>query len=123
MACDNNTPPNQADQPLYIHQGADFNAAFTYQDPDGVAINITGYEFVMTMVERKAGGDAAATWTSADGDFAITSAASGTFTLTVPAAETAELVPGTYFYDLNALVPGGAINPLMQGPIIVDQEA
>lgn len=123
MPCDNNTPPNQADQPLYIHQGADFSAAFTYQDPSGVAIDITSYEFTMVMVERKAGGDAAATWTSADGDFAITNAASGTFTLTVPAAETATLVPGTYFYDLNALVPGGAINPLMQGPIIVDQEA
>jgi hypothetical protein len=122
MACDNNTPPNQADQPLYIHQGADFTAAFTYQDPDGVAINITGYEFVMTMVERKAGGVAAATWTSADGDFAITSAASGTFTLTVPASETAELVPGTYFYDLNA-TSSGAVTALAQGPIIVDQEA
>jgi len=77
----------------------------------------------MTMVERKAGGDEAATWTSSDGDFAITSAVSGTFTLTVPAAETSELVPGTYFYDLNALVPGGLINALAQGPIIVDQEA
>jgi hypothetical protein len=123
MPCDNNTPPNQADQPLYIHQGADFSAAFTYQDPSGAAIDITSYEFVMTMVERKAGGDAAATWTSADSDFAITSAVSGTFTLTVPASETAELIPGTYFYDLNALVPGGAINALAQGPIIVDQEA
>ena len=122
MACDNNTPPNQADQPLYIHQGADFSAAFTYQDPDGAAINITGYQFTMTMVERKAGGDAAATWTSVDGDFAITSAASGTFTLTVPAAETVELVPGTYFYDLNA-TSSGAVTALAQGPIIVDQEA
>jgi hypothetical protein len=122
MACDNNTPPNQADQPLYIHQGADFTAAFTYQDPDGVAINITGYQFTMAMVERKAGGDAAATWTSANGDFAITSAASGTFTLTVPAAETATLVPGTYFYDLNA-TSSGAVTALAQGPIIVDQEA
>jgi len=122
MPCDNNTPPNQADQPLYIHQGADFSAAFTYQDPDGVAIDITGYEFTMVMVERKAGGDAAATWTSADGDFSITSAESGTFTLTVPAAETATLVPGTYFYDLNA-TSSGAVTALAQGPIIVDQEA
>jgi hypothetical protein len=122
MPCDNNTPPNQADQPLYIHQGADFSAAFTYQDPDGVAIDITGYQFTMAMVERKAGGDAAATWTSADGDFSITSAESGTFTLTVPAAETATLVPGTYFYDLNA-TSSGAVTALAQGPIIVDQEA
>ena len=123
MACNDTTPPNQSDQPLYIHQGADFNAAFAYQDPTGVAINITGYQFTMTLVERKAGGEVEATWTTTDGDFSITSAAGGTFTLNVPASETVDIPTGTYFYDLNGTSPGGAIEALAQGPVIVDAKA
>ena len=124
MACDsNNTPPNQTDQPLYIHQGADFDATFTYQDPDGVAIDITGYTFELTMVKVKAGGELAATWTTSDGDFSIISAISGEFTLNVDAVETATLTPGSYWFDLNGTTNGGAVYPLAQGQIIVDQEA
>jgi len=124
MACDsNNTPPNQTDQPLYIHQGADFDATFTYQDPDGVAIDITGYTFELVMVKVKPGGQDVATWTTADGDFSITSAATGRFALRVTATETAAIPLGSYWFDLNGTTTGGAVYPLVQGQIIVDPEA
>jgi len=124
MACDsNNTPPNQTDQPLYIHQGADFDATFTYQDPDGVAIDITGYTFEMTVVKAKPGGSSAATWTTDEGHFSITSAIGGEFALRVVATETAAMQTGTYWFDLNGTTTGGAVYPLAQGQIIVDQEA
>ena len=124
MACDsNNTPPNQTDQPLFIHQGADFDATFTYQDPDGVAIDITGYSFEMEVVKVKPGGESAATWTTADGDFSITSAITGEFALRVVATETAAMQAGTYWFDLSGTTTGGAVYALAQGQIIVDPEA
>lgn len=123
MACDNNTPPNQTDQPLYIHQGADFDATFTYQDPSGVAIDITGYTFELVMVKVKPGGQDVATWTTADGDFSIASAATGRFALRVTATETAAIPLGSYWFDLNGTTTGGAVYPLAQGQIIVDPEA
>jgi len=122
MACDEITPPNQTSQPLFLHQGADFDLAFTYQDSDGVAVDITGYEFEMVVVEKKPGGTAVAAWNSTDGDFTITVAASGTFALHVDAAETTLLTPGMCFFDLNA-DNGGAIIALAQGQLIIDAEA
>jgi len=56
MACDEITPPNQTSQPLFLHHGADFELAFTYQDSDGVARDITGYEFGMVVVGKNQGG-------------------------------------------------------------------
>jgi len=108
---------------LYIHQGADFDATFTYQDPSGTAIDITGYTFELVMVKVKPGGQDVATWTTADGDFSITSAISGEFALNVDAVETATLTPGPYWFDLNGTTNGGAVYPLAQGQIIVDPEA
>jgi len=122
VACDELIPDNQTDQPLFLHQGADFDLAFTYQDPDGVAINITGYTFEMTVVEKKAGGTAVAVWNTTNGDFSITVAASGTFALHVAAAETLLLGAGSCFFDLIA-TNGAAKNALASGQIIIHRKA
>lgn len=122
MACDEINPSNQTDQPLFIHQGADFDLAFTYQDSAGTAINITGYTFEMTVVEKKAGGTAVAVWNSTNGDFSITVAASGTFALHVAAAETILLNPGPCFFDLIA-TNGTAKNALASGQIVIHRKA
>jgi len=123
VACDDVTPDNQTDQPLFLHQGADFDLAFTYTASDGTTpVNITGYTFSMVLSEKKAGGTVAATWTTADGDFSITTAASGTYVLHIAASETATMTPGTYWFDHNAAV--GSLTPAMaQGIIIVDEAA
>lgn len=123
MACDDVTPDNQTDQPLFLHQGADFDLAFTYTSSDGVTpVNITGYTFSMVLSEKKAGGTVAKTWTTADGDFSITTAASGTYALHIAASETTAMTPGTYFFDHNATVSTSTI-PMAQGIIIVDEAA
>lgn len=122
MACDDTTPDNQTDQPIFIHQGADFDLAFTYTDSAGTAVNITGYTFEMTVVDKKAGGTAVATWSTAGGDFSITVAASGTFALHVAASETLLLSPSTCFFDLIA-TSGSAKYALAQGQIIINRKA
>lgn len=122
MACEDTPPNNQTSEPIYIHQGADFDLAFTYQDPDAVAINITGYTFEMTVVAKKAGGTAVATWNTAGGDFSITVAASGTFALHVAATETAALTAGTCFFELIA-TNGAAKDALAQGQLIINEAA
>jgi hypothetical protein len=122
MACDDTLPSNQTTQPLYVHQGADFDLAFTYQDSTGTAVNITGYTFEMVVVAKKPGGTAVATWNTAGGDFSITTAASGTFALHVAASETAALTPQVCFFDLIA-TSGTAKYPLAQGTLIIDEAA
>ncbi len=122
MACDETIPDNQTTEPIFLHQGADFDLAFTYTDSAGTAIDITGYTFEMTVVAKKAGGTAVATWNTAGGDFSITVAASGTFALHVAAAETAALTPGTCFFELIA-TNGAAKDALAQGQLIIDEAA
>ena len=122
MACGEIIPSNQTTQPLFIHQGADFDLAFTYQDSAGTAINITGYTFEMTVVEKKPGGTAVAVWNTAGGNFSITTAASGTFALHVAAAETTLLNPGPCFFDLIA-TNGTSKDALAQGSIIINRKA
>lgn len=123
MACDDTKPSNELDQPLFIHQGADFDLSFTYTANDGTTpINITGYTFSMVLSEKKAGGTTVKTWTTADGDFSITAAASGTYALHIAASETTAMNPGTYFFDHNATA-SSAVIPMAQGIIIVDEAA
>ncbi len=123
MACDDTKPDNETSQPLFVHQGADFVQTFTYTASDEVTpIDITGYTFSMVLAEKKAGGTIVKTWTSADGDFSIVTAASGIYKISIPASETTGMTPGTYWFDHNAAVSSQTI-PMAQGIIIVDEAA
>jgi hypothetical protein len=123
MACDDTKPDNETAQPLFLHQGADFVQTFTYTTSDEVTpIDITGYTFSMVLAEKKAGGTIVKTWTTADGDFSIVTAASGIYKISIPASETTSMTPGTYWFDHNATVSSQII-PMAQGIIIVDEAA
>lgn len=122
MSCETSIPSNQLTQPLYIHQGTDYVQAFRYKDPDGNAVNISGYTFTMTLARLKRGGTAGPVWTSADGDFTITNAAAGEFRLRVDQSEVDTLPTIEFWFDLNAN-DGTNVLPFVQGKIIVDEAA
>lgn len=123
MACDDTKPSFEWDQPLFIKQGADFVQTFTYTEPDEVTpINITGYTFSLILAEKKPGGTIAKTWTSADGDFSIVTAASGIYKISISATETADMTPGTYWADHLGFVSTQTV-AMAQGSIIVLEAA
>lgn len=99
-----------------IEQGATFERVLTITD-DGVARDLTGHVFAMQARRHVADAEAAFEVTCA-----VTSAAGGQVTLSMTAAETADLAAGNYVYDLDETTPDDFVIRLLQGNIMVSPE-
>ena len=81
---------------LVMDQAADFASELILQADDGTYINISGYSFASTM--RKSYYSANIT---ANLVVAVLDAANGITSLTLDAANTANIFPGRYVYDVR----------------------
>tara|TARA_A100001011_G_scaffold381295_1_gene449644 strand:- start:1364 stop:1702 length:339 start_codon:yes stop_codon:yes gene_type:complete len=102
---------------IIIDQGSDFSVLFTISE-DGSAKNLTGFSARAQMRTTKSASSISATFTCV-----VTSASEGKITMSLPAATSAALTAGRYFYDLEIFTSSDAtVTRLMQGEVDLTQE-
>ena len=112
------TKPGQYD--ITIIQGATLSLQLTYQDADGVAINLTGYT---ARLQARTAVDTSAAFldlTTENGGITLGGSA-GTITISRTAAQTAAMTEQSGVYDLE-LITGSTVSRILAGNIIVSRE-
>ena len=100
---------------LYMDQGTTFNNVINITDDvTNAAVNISGY--VITSQMRRSYYSANAT---ANIVCSITNAANGEVTLSLAAANTANIRPGRYLFDVKSVNTSNVTNRILEGIITV----
>ncbi len=92
---------------------------FEVQDSDGVAIDITGFTFKLTVNSEKEPADQVNEQFTIVG--VLTDATSGKVAFSPTTANT-DIAPGTYYYDVEQTDSGGAIKTLVKAKAIIVQD-
>jgi hypothetical protein len=79
---------------LFLEQGATFNTTITLDDVSGAPMNLVGYTAASQMRKSYYSSNASATFSITTGD------ANGTITMNMTSANTANIYPGRYVYDV-----------------------
>lgn len=98
---------------LTLEQGATFSTTLNVEDTNGDAINLSSYTTASQM--RKSYYSASSTTISAT----ITSSANGEITLSMSAANTANVTPGRYVYDVIITSPTDVVTRVVEGIVTV----
>jgi hypothetical protein len=98
---------------LLIEQGASFSTTVNVEDTAGSAINLTSYTAASQM--RKS--YYSSTYSAISS--VITGNANGEITLTMTSANTANLAPGRYVFDLVITAPTTIKTRVVEGIIVV----
>ena len=81
---------------LFLEQGASFNTSITLDDVNGQAFNLASYTATSQMRKSYYSSNAAATFVVSTG----VSPELGIITMTLDSANTANIYPGRYVYDV-----------------------
>lgn len=81
---------------LFLEQGASFNTSITLDDVNGEAFNLVNFNASSQMRKSYYSSNAAATFIVSTGD----DASLGVITMSLDAANTANIYPGRYVYDV-----------------------
>jgi hypothetical protein len=105
-----------------IDQGADWFINFTYEQPAGTPVNITGYTAALQV--RTSPLARTAVLTLENGDGITITGASGLIECHATATQTAAIINGRYAYDIEITSPGPAytVTRLAQGTIEVSPQ-
>jgi hypothetical protein len=98
---------------LVIEQGATFNTTLNVEDTVGTAINLYAYTAASQM--RKSYYSSSATTITAT----VTGTANGEVTLSMSAANTADVTPGRYVYDVKITSPASVVTRVVEGIVTV----
>lgn len=98
---------------LLIEQGASFSTTVNVEDTAGAAINLTSYTASSQM--RKSYYSSSYSSISST----VTGTANGEITLSMTAANTANLTPGRYVFDLLITAPDTTKTRVVEGVIVV----
>lgn len=100
---------------LYLDQGTTFNNVINLTDDiTNTPINIAGYTATSQLRRSYYSANASANITCS-----ITNAANGEVTLSMTAANTANLKPGRYLFDVKSDDGAGSVTRLVEGIITV----
>jgi len=102
-----------------IEQGADWTVELTWAD-DGTPIDLTGYTARMSL--RHSARDTVSIHLDTTNGRISLGGAAGTITLSLTAAETAEIPAHNHPYDLEVVNPDGRVVRLVQGIATVSRE-
>ena len=86
---------------LFLEQGADFNTTITLDDVSGAPMNLVGYTAASQMRKSYYSSNASASF------LITTGGVDGTITLNMTSANTANIYPGRYVYDVYLTSVGG----------------
>lgn len=105
-----------------IDQGADWFINFSYKNPNGTPVNITGYTAALQIRTSPLAATAVLTLTSPSSGITITGA-TGLLACQATAAQTALITNGKYAYDIEITAPGtGVVTRLVQGTVQVSPQ-
>ncbi len=99
---------------LILNQGTDFTYSLGLKSANGAGINLSGYIFKSQMKSSYYNANA-----NANLVIQITDAANGVAFLTLDSANTSNLIPGRYVYDVKMVDSGGSTSRLLEGIITV----
>lgn len=99
--------------PLEIEQFASFSRIITIKGSDGNAQNLSGYT-ANTLMKKSYYSSKSNTITTS-----ISDASNGEITLSMVPANTALLTPGRYWYDVTTTTPGGIVQRVIEGIVVV----
>mgnify|MGYP003352637453 CR=1 FL=1 len=98
---------------LVIDQGATFSTTINVEDTNGVAVNLSGYT-ANSQIRKSYYSTTANSFTAT-----VTGTANGEITISMTAANTANLNPGRYLYDLLITAPDATKTRVVEGIIVV----
>ena len=98
---------------LTVEQGADFNTTINVNDGTGAAQNLTSYTAAAQM--RKS----YYSTTANSFTVSISNAGAGEITMAMTSANTANLTPGRFFYDLVMTSPANIKTRVVEGIVTV----
>ena len=99
---------------LYLDQGSDFNTTINLNDDDSnLAVNIDSYVITSQLRRSMISANSVDSFTCT-----ITDTYNGEFALSMPAANTSNLKPGTYFFDVK-VTANNVTSRLIEGIIFV----
>lgn len=101
-------------------QGANFEEVVTWKNAAGSPINNTGYSARM-QVRKEPNTEVLANLSTANGKIEL-GGSNGEVVLALEAAETEDLPPGDYYYDLEMVSAGGAVSRIVEGIFSVSRE-
>lgn len=104
-----------------VDQGSVFTLNMVYEDPNGVAINLSGNTARMQFRRYyDAANPADLTLTTENGGIVITGA-TGNVLVTITTAQSGALEEGFYVYDLE-LISAGIVSRLVQGQVTLNAQ-
>jgi hypothetical protein len=98
---------------LLIEQGATFSSTVNVEDTAGAAINLSGYS-ASSQMRKSYYATSNTAFTST-----VTGTANGEITLSMTAANTANLTPGRQVFDLLITSPTGVKTRVVEGIIVI----
>jgi len=98
---------------LYLEQGTTFNTTITLDDVYGDVYDLTGYTANSQIRKSYYSSNATATFA------ASISSNSGTITLSLTSATTANINPGRYVYDTTITNTNGEVTRVLEGVVDV----
>jgi len=105
-----------ANYPLTVRIGDTETITLNLQDAAGAAINVTGRTYAAQIRSTPDSTTVLASFTCA-----ISNAAGGVVTATLPASTTAALTPGVAVFDLQE-TNGATVTTLLAGPVTITQD-
>jgi hypothetical protein len=105
-----------------IDQGADWYINFTYEQPSGTPVNITGYTAALQIRTSPLAKTTVLNLTSAVGGGITITGASGLLACRATAAQTNAITNGKYAYDIEITSPAGVVTRICQGTIEVSPQ-
>lgn len=98
---------------LNVEQYATFSTTVNVEDSAGAAVNLYGYT-VASQIRKSYYSSTANSFTTT-----VTGIANGEITMAMTAANTANLTPGRYLYDLVITAPSGTKTRVVEGIVNV----
>ena len=106
---------------LYIEQGATWLKTITWNDSDGVPIDLTGYTARMQFRSSVTSSTILATATTENGKITL-GGALGTIVITFSATDTTAFEFVSAVYDLELVSSSGFVTRLLEGGVEVSKE-
>lgn len=98
---------------LNVEQYSDFSTTINVEDSQGAAVNLAGYS-AASQVRKSYYSSTANNFT-----VAVTGTANGELTISMTSANTANLSPGRYLYDVVITSPAGTKTRVVEGIVNV----
>jgi hypothetical protein len=105
-----------------VEQGSTEVRTMTWKDSGGTGIDITGYTIEMHVRKGEEDEDTLLELATGGSGIVLTTPASGIFTVTITATQTAALPAGAWVYDLEMDDGSGVKTRLIEGTFTVDRE-